>query len=353
MLERLHIRNYRVFNDLTINQLSRINLIAGKNNSGKTSLLEAIFLLTGAGNPHFMLNMRGFRWTDSGTGMAQTELEAFWKPIFSALDTNKTVEIIGHHTSVGRLALTIMLDKPRTTELPLSDTVRTRLAELSNTLQLMLSFSSRLAGEVKGHIRVTGQSVQLESPNAELPFLSTFLSSRMGNPKEDKEDAVLLGVLRKRKQGHLLLEALRVIEPRLQSIEENSASGEPLIWGDIGLSELVPLPFMGEGMIRVARLVLAISTTPNGVVLADEIENGLHHSVLPKVWKVVDTVAKQFNTQIFATTHSFECIEAAQPFLCSGDFRLHRLEVSGTENRCVTFKPNGISAAIRHNLEVR
>ena len=48
MLERLHIRNYRVFNDLTINQLSRINLIAGKNNSGKTSLLEAIFLLSGA-----------------------------------------------------------------------------------------------------------------------------------------------------------------------------------------------------------------------------------------------------------------------------------------------------------------
>ena len=150
MLERLHIRNYRVFNELEIDRLSRINLIAGKNNSGKTSLLEAIFLLTGAGNPHFMLNIRGFRWTDSGTGTAQTELEAFWKPIFSALDTNKTVEIIGHHTSVGRLALTIMLDKPHTTELPLNDTVRTRIAELPNALQLMLSFSSRLTGEVKG-----------------------------------------------------------------------------------------------------------------------------------------------------------------------------------------------------------
>ena len=56
MLERLHIRNYRVFNDLKIDRLSRINLIAGKNNSGKTSLLEAIFLLAGGGNEQSALN---------------------------------------------------------------------------------------------------------------------------------------------------------------------------------------------------------------------------------------------------------------------------------------------------------
>ena len=48
MLERLHIRNYRVFKDLKIDNLSRINLIAGKNNSGKTSLLETIFCWLGA-----------------------------------------------------------------------------------------------------------------------------------------------------------------------------------------------------------------------------------------------------------------------------------------------------------------
>ena len=51
MLERLQIRHYRVFNELKIDRLCRLNLIAGKNNSGKTSLLEAIFLLAGAGNP--------------------------------------------------------------------------------------------------------------------------------------------------------------------------------------------------------------------------------------------------------------------------------------------------------------
>ena len=350
MLERLHIRNYRVFNDLKIDRLSRINLIAGKNNSGKTSLLEAIFLLSGAGNAQMAMNVMAFRGIDSVSGTPQTIRETFWKPLFSALDMDKTVEIRGHHASVGPLNLTVTLDTPRTTELPLEPLVGTNLAELSSAPHLMFSFSSRLTGEIKGRMRTTGQAIQLETPNAEVPFLSRFLSSRGENLKED---AVLLGVLRRQKQGHLLLEALQSIEPRLQSIEDNSASGEPLIWGDIGLPELIPLSVMGEGMTRIARLVLAISATPNGVVLADEIENGLHHSVLSKVWQVVDTAAKQFNTQVFATTHSFECAEAAHKALGAEGFLLHRLEVSGTENRCVIYEPEAISATFKHDMDFR
>ena len=164
---------------------------------------------------------------------------------------------------------------------------------------------------------------------------------------------MLLGVLRKQKKGHLLLEALRVIEPRLQSIEDNSASGTPMIWGDIGLPELIPLSVMGEGMTRIAQLVLAISATPNGVVVVDEIENGLHHSVLPKVWQAVDTTAKQFNTQVFATTHSFECAEAAHEALGADGFLLHRLEANGTENRCVTYESEAISATFKHDMDFR
>ena len=149
------------------------------------------------------------------------------------------------------------------------------------------------------------------------------------------------------------MEALTVIEPKLQSIEENSASGTPMIWGDIGLSELIPLAVMGEGMSRIARLVLAIYAVEDGVVLVDEIENGIHHSVLPKVWRAIDTAAKQFNTQIFATTHSFECVSAAHESLCENDFRLHRLDVIDNSVRRVTYDPETIAAALRHNLEVR
>ena len=141
-----------------------------------------------------------------------------------------------------------------------------------------------------------------------MPFPAAILVARSGDVHED---AVRLGKLRRQKRGDLLLNALRIVEPKLRSVEDNSASGWPMIWGDVGLSELVPLPVMGEGMTRIARIVLAVSATPNGVVLIDEIENGLHHSALTDVWQVVEKAASQFGTQVFATTHSLECVQAA------------------------------------------
>ena len=162
-----------------------------------------------------------------------------------------------------------------------------------------------------------------------------------------------LGQLRTRKQGGLLLDALRVIEPQLTLVEDSAASGEPMIWCDIGLDELVPLASMGDGMVRIARVVLAIAGCPGGVVLIDEIENGLHHGVLDKIWRVVHSAAEKFDVQVFATTHSFECVSAAHHALGKGNFFLHRLEKQGEDSRCVTYTGEQIDAAIRHDLEVR
>lgn len=166
-------------------------------------------------------------------------------------------------------------------------------------------------------------------------------------------DAILLGHLRRQKRGDLLVDALRVVDPRLQGIEDNSSSGEPMIWVDIGLPELVPLSMLGAGMAHVARVFLVVASVPDGVVLVDEIENGLHHSVLPDVWRVIAKAAEQFNVQVFATTHSFECVQAAHDALGPDGFRLHRLEVVDGEIRCVTLSPTAISGVIRHNMEIR
>jgi predicted ATPase len=102
--------------------------------------------------------------------------------------------------------------------------------------------------------------------------------------------------------------------------------------------------------------VLYIWHAKHGCVLIDEIENGLHHSVLPKVWEVIADVAEQFDTQVFATTHSFECIRAAHGVFSGRakyDFRLHRLERSTAGLRAVSYDKGVLSAAIEAGLEVR
>ena len=245
MLDRLRIRNYRLFRELAIPRLSRVNLIAGGNNAGKTALLEAVFLLSGAGDPHFAMN---------------------------------------------------------------------------------------------GHI--------LRTAGAE--------SEETTRSRTDRDAAVRLGALRKRRQGDVLLEALQVIEPRLRSVEDNSASGSPMIWGDIGLSELVPLAAMGEGMTRFANTVLAMANVPAGVMLIDEVENGIHHSVLADIWRVIDDASRRFGVQVFATTHSFECVQAADQAIKTDALSLHRLARDDDGNcRCVTYDRAEIAAALRHDIEVR
>ena len=348
MFTRFHVRNFRAFDDLTVERLSRINLFTGQNNSGKTTLLEAAFLLSGAGNPHMALNANVVRGIDLAAGPAKAE--TFWKPIFATLDTNKIVEIGGRHATLGSLSLNIALERSGTFELPFEEPSGTPLPEPVTANGLLFTFKRTSAPQVQGRIRLTATGIQIESPDSQLPFLAVILSSRTGNLHED---AMRLGQLRTRKEGNLVVDALKTVEPRLKSIEDNTASGSPMIWGDIGLPELVPLPIMGEGMTRIARMILAISAAPNGVVLVDEVENGLHHSALGKVWKSIEAAAKQFNTQVIASTHSFECVEAAYRSLDGSNFLVHRLEEVDGRINCVSYEPEEIEAAVSHSLEVR
>ena len=75
--------------------------------------------------------------------------------------------------------------------------------------------------------------------------------------------------------------------------------------------------------------------------------------MLDKIWRVVHSAAEKFDVQVFATTHSFECVSAAHHALGEGNFFLHRLEKQGEDSRCVTYTGEQIDAAIRHDLEVR
>ena len=348
MLEELSIRNYRIFRELKIDQLRRINLIAGSNNSGKTSLLEAIFLLAGAGNARMATNVNVMR-ADLDTG-ARTIRDFFWKLIFTDLDIDRSIKIKGCYTCHGELTLEIASERQPITEASLSYTDGYAVTDLPDQQALRFQYTGPTGKPIKSHISVQGTEIKLDQPDAIVPLPAVILRSRN---VDNQEDAMRLARLRRVKRDHLLLEALQVVEPQLQHIEQNSASGTPIIWGDIGFSELIPLVALGEGLARLARLVLAISAAPDGVVLVDEVENGIHHSAMAKVWRAIDKVSTQLNTQVFATTHSFECVSAAHESLCEDDFRLHRLDVIDNSVRCVTYEPETIAAALRHNLEVR
>ncbi len=250
ILQAVRIRNFRGFNDLEIENMNRINLVTGCNNSGKTNFLEALFLLTGAGNPHRALDANAARGMNLSQGNSKAIRETFWKPMFFALDTSRHVEIEGSHSSYGRLTLHVSLEKQNVLEFPLDTPISATNSFDEPRLLLSYKTDSGICGE--GRIQVGAQSVKIYQPNVTIPFPTIILSSQDSNLQED---AKRLGRLRQRKQSDLVLDALKIIEPKLLSIEDNSSSG--MIWADIGLPELVPLAALGDGMTRIARLVLA------------------------------------------------------------------------------------------------
>ena len=57
MLQSLEIRNYRNLRHLTIEKLGRVNLLVGKNNTGKTSVLEAVGIYVNKGNLPYLIQL--------------------------------------------------------------------------------------------------------------------------------------------------------------------------------------------------------------------------------------------------------------------------------------------------------
>lgn len=358
MLESVRVREFRGFRDVGVEGLGRINLIAGQNNSGKTSLLEAMALLAGAGFPSLAFNpivTRGAELlAESESASGARVRESVWKPMFHELDLHKEIKIEACHSRLGELSLNVDFVRRKNVEIKIGSLGGTLVTTLQDTLGFV--YHSSATGTVTSQALVDEQGRQVSAYTGDtdseprIPMPSAYLADRGGSQPEDARN---LGEVRRQKRGDLVLEALRLIEPRIESIEENSASGTPMIWADIGLRELIPLATLGGGLARAARLLTGMIHVEGGVLLVDEIENGFHHSVVPKIWSAIDETARDFGVQVFATTHSYECVESAYSALGEDGFTLHRIESKASGNRCVTYTPDALRGAIRHHLEIR
>ena len=352
MLESIRIKNYRSLRFLEADNLARINIVGGRNGSGKTTLLEAIFFALASHQADTTLN-RHITRMDTFEPAAPTMVspEPYWDALFSGYDTEQTISIDLHDSHRGSVSVAIYRDDAIQLQLQL-ESAHDQTASDSLT-RPRLTIRSHGPGKTQ-RVRtatLTRTGIELSGGAEEpiqIPAVIQFPSISNGF-----EDAQRLGTLRRHKRHEALLDALQVMEPQLINVEDSMSSGVPSIWADVGLDELVPLSTLGGGIGSVARILLSMSAAQGGIALIDEIESGIHHSALRGVWKSIARATELFDTQIVATTHSYECLQAIQAALSETEWRYHRLERRDGRTECVTYPPDTLDAAFEFELEVR
>jgi hypothetical protein len=355
MWQHFIVKNFRPFSGLHLQQLGRVNLITGKNNTGKTALLEAIHLHNNPADCQLPITINKARGiTETGKAIEDIAGWLFW----------------GRHAA-GGLELSSWDDKgvSRTLAMWLLDaaTARERFPEAEKLLRESIRLDLVDANLPRLILRYEQTNeperisvgvfvgMGLSWVRARIPWRISSIYLNSGAPDAD-QDMKHFGELEAAKRQDEILPAVQLLEPRLQRLSLVPLSAEPVIHGDIGLPRLVPIPFMGEGMRRVLSIVLAIANAPSGVVLIDEVENGLHHSVMKDVWKAIAEAARRANVQVFATTHSYECIVAAhEAFTASDayDLRLFRLDRIGQEIKVAAYDRDVLEYSTEMSHEVR
>ncbi len=346
MIETFTLKNFRCFKDTSLSPLSHINLITGKNNCGKTAFLEGLFLHLGGNNPELPLNINVFR----GIGKLLPHAQEIWGWLFSAKEVQQKIHLISYDSSGQKKELSLSLESSQSSILSAAQVSGEKAGvysgeqgrsedlstdSLKERLVLNFRYPDGSQSTVAAQIENNQIQFQRKPEGSPLPFPpSIFMATRVRNYTEDAER---YSRLQEAGLHHEIIEALREIEPRLKSFIVSVAGGIASLRADLGEKRLIPISYMGEGMNRLLSIALAIPICQHGALLIDELENGIHHSSMDTVFRSIYKLAQRFHVQLFATTHSWECIKAAHEVYVNKDvydFRLFEFSKSTkTEER--------------------
>ncbi|MCA6070875.1 MAG: AAA family ATPase [Endomicrobium sp.] len=349
LLKSVNINNFRGFKNLQIKDLKLVNLLIGKNSCGKTSVLDALFLLLGGNNPTLSVVVQNMR-------QMFIRSDNDFKYLFNDFNINDIVNVSAETADNKKMSLEIsplvglfgannssnngenkeIFSQPSTTEVH----------------KLMIGIRYNFTG-ISGKSSSNDFSITLKPiPNYGMPevlveYRNTSNMLFMGQAVND---------LIMNKSENEMVDILKEISNDIIGIKMGA---DNIVYVDVkDKKELLPINVMGDGIVKIVSILASLRRVKNGVLLIDEIENGLHFSSLKSLWKAIFKACQLYNVQILATTHSYECIKS----FCnvydsnnklSDEISLIRLDKKNNELRVVSYNEINIKTAMENEMEVR
>ena len=362
MFQDVQLQNYRGFSHFTVSGLKRINLFVGRNNCGKTSLIEAVQILSA-----------GDRW--SLLDIAERRGEVLVDVASRDRRDDETMEVShffhGHYAEIGAsfaiqsdsaaTSLEFSLTSPRDVEpqLRLFDEEETavvlqldRWSRGTRATSFLPLTAMSTARRRAAHVR----DRSLAAPMA--PSKTRFITPDSLNSRsltEMWQQVMVDG------NEEPIVEALQLIEPGIRDIrflpeQSYRRDRHGIVLGMKGQRGRVPLGSMGDGIRRLLALATSLSSVSEGFLFVDEIDTGLHYSILADMWRLVIETARRNAIQVFATTHSLDCLRALA-LVCdispsyAGEVAVNSISQDSPVSIALT--ADELRAAIEHDLEVR
>jgi predicted ATPase len=358
MLDSLHIKNYRAFRELKIDRLGRVNLFIGKNSTGKSCLLEAMQLYTGEADLEIVHRITQSRCEYIDTKGNPSGIKYLFNGYSDTLPIMKAIEIGPAEGS-------------RTLNLKIAPYERREIGD-GNSI-LVPAESEVDADSLYFEMSLGDKKRKLFKVNDEDGFAKALSLSRSRNIKskctfalvpsssmEDDNVSRLWDNISATNDEELIIECLRMIEDGIRRVtfigDRDDRKRLPVVLFH-NSQERIPLKNLGDGTTRLFHIVLALVNAKGGPLLVDEFENGLHWAIHLKIWRSVFQLAKDLNVQVFATTHSLDCVKAFHKAWAENEmedgacYRLQRDE----QGEIIPFElpRNMLGAAIENDVEMR
>ena len=362
-LSKLRLNKYRCFESYVLENLTRVNLLVGKNNCGKTSVLEAINLLIANGSPLVIEELAIMR--------DERRIQVLESPYRQVDIVDISPLFSGHNVPIGEKVVISSNQSGVSLQIVPDSEVEDYFYDDSDIKRMAIEHAE---------IPAVGLKITTEPLTVPIPVLplgetgSLIYSNRLRRRSQvtptrpcqfltptslHPRDMHTLWNKAVREGGEAaVIRALQFLQGNIESIHflmDNRFAPDVLV-GVRGGGRKLPLSSFGDGMRRLLALTLSLTESANGVLLIDEIDSGLHWTVMEDLWRLVIDTARKADIQVFATTHSLDCIRGLAALVGSekdlaSDVSIQKIERS--LKKAVVFDGTDVLDAIRHNIEVR
>jgi predicted ATPase len=373
-ISSLTIKGFRSIRQLEFKDLGRVNLITGRNNTGKSSILEALRILVSDASAPVLSRILRDREEDLSEGeessrSADTESPAAVGSLFSGFPHISEIrEPINLRGNGGNRSFNLTISvglfyeqrEPDGSRRLVEQEAQLGLLETGQIPALVIESGTgrrklpleHLKRYLKNRLFLRGDVS--EEPRPPCVFVSPYGGERTANlgPMWDK---IALS-----DQEKEVVQALRVIDPDITAVSmvgggEAARQFRSAIVRSTAFPRPVPLRSFGDGLNRLFGIVLSLVNAKDGFLLIDEFENGMHHTIQFEVWRTIFQLSKLLNVQVFATSHSWDAVQsfqkAAAEEVSAG--LLLRLSRKGDALIATSFREDELAVASRENIEVR